>query len=171
MTNAISALGNAWANCWPMLLIGGSSNQALNHMGISRPPHSGAGTPLHEMGGSGRAVELIPRYIATAVRHAIAGRPGPVYLDLPGDIIASRIEESQLEYPPRVEAPTTPQVDPSVVKKALEALRSAHNPSPSLGKGPPGHAPRSRCGASLRRRRCLFWHRLWVGVWCRTIIP
>ena len=33
MTNAISALGNAWANCWPMLLIGGSSNQALNHMG------------------------------------------------------------------------------------------------------------------------------------------
>src|SRR5216684_448816 len=30
---AISAFGNAWANCWPMLLIGGSSNQAFNHMG------------------------------------------------------------------------------------------------------------------------------------------
>ena len=69
------------------------------------------------------------------MRHAIAGRPGPVYLDLPGDIIASRIEESQLEYPPRVEAPTTPQVDASVVKKALAALRSAHNPLAIIGKG------------------------------------
>src|SRR5919108_1829839 len=136
MTNAISALGNAWANCWPMLLIGGSSNQALNHMGdFQAAPQVELARPFTKGVGQAERIELIPRYIATAVRHAISGRPGPVYLDLPGDIIASRIEESQLEYPPRVEAPTTPQVDSSVVKKALAALRSAHNPLAIIGKG------------------------------------
>ena len=136
MTNAISALGNAWANCWPMLLIGGSSNQALNHMGdFQAAPQVELARPFAKWVGQAERVALIPRYIATAVRHAISGRPGPVYLDLPGDIIASRIEESQLEYPPRVEAPPTPQVDPSVVKKALAALRSAHNPLAIIGKG------------------------------------
>ena len=91
--------------------------------------------PFSKWVGQAERIELIPRYIATAVRHAISGRPGPVYLDLPGDIIASRIDEEKLDYPPRVEAPSTPQVDPAVVKKALAALRSAHNPLAIIGNG------------------------------------
>jgi 2-hydroxyacyl-CoA lyase 1 len=85
--------------------------------------------------GQAERIELIPRYIAMAVHTAISGRPGPVYLDLPGDIIASRIEEDTLEYPPRVEAPPTPQVDPALVTNALDALRSARNPLAIIGKG------------------------------------
>src|SRR6266516_4361469 len=136
MTNAISALGNAWANCWPMLLIGGSSNQALNHMGdFQAAPQVELARPFAKWVGQAERIALIPRYIATAVRHAISGRPGPVYLDLPGDIIMSRIDEEKIEYPPRVEAPTTPQVDPAVAKKALAALRSARNPLAIIGKG------------------------------------
>src|SRR5919202_2640025 len=120
MTNAISALGNAWANCCPMLLIGGSSNQALNHMGyFQAAPQVELARPFAKWVGQAERIEPIPRYLATAVRHAIAGRPGPVYLDLPGDIIASRIDEEKLDYPPRVEAPTALQVDPAAVKKAL----------------------------------------------------
>jgi 2-hydroxyacyl-CoA lyase 1 len=136
MTNAISALGNAWANCWPMLLIGGSSNQALNHMGdFQAAPQVALARPFCKWVGQAERIELIPRYIATAVRMAISGRPGPVYLDLPGDIIASRIEEDKLEYPPRVEAPPAPQVDTALVTKALAALRSAQNPLAIIGKG------------------------------------
>src|SRR5499427_2136178 len=112
MTNAISALGNAWANCWPMLLIGGPSNQALNHMGdFQAAPQVELARPFAKWVGQAERIELIPRYIATAVRHAISGRPGPVYLDLPGDIIMSRIDEEKIEYPPRVEAPATLQAD------------------------------------------------------------
>src|SRR5918996_5063172 len=118
MTNAISALGNAWSNCWPMLLIGGSSNQAFNHMGdFQAAPQVQLAQPFAKWVGQAERIELIPRYIATAIRHAISGRPGPVYLDLPGDIIASRIEESQLDYAPRVEPPVAPQVDPALVQK------------------------------------------------------
>ena len=78
MTNAISALGNAWANCWPMLLIGGSSNQALNHMGdFQAAPQVDLAKPFCKWVGQAESIELIPRYIATAVRHSISGRPGP----------------------------------------------------------------------------------------------
>ena len=136
MTNAISALGNAWANCWPMLLIGGSSNQALNHMGdFQAAPQVDLAKPFCKWVGQAERIELIPRYIATAVRHAISGRPGPVYLDLPGDVIASAVEEDGLAYPARVEAPPAPQVDPASVKAALASLKSARQPLAIIGKG------------------------------------
>ena len=136
MTNAISALGNAWANCWPMLLIGGSSNQALNHMGdFQAAPQVDLAKPFCKWVGQAERIELIPRYIATAVRHSISGRPGPVYLDLPGDVIASSLEEGDLTYPSRVEAPPAPQVDSAAIKAALAALKSARQPLAIIGKG------------------------------------
>ena len=136
MTNAISALGNAWSNCWPMLLIGGSSSQALNHMGdFQAAPQVDLAKPFCKWVGQAERIELIPRYIATAVRHSISGRPGPVYLDLPGDVIASSLEEDDLAYPPRVEAPPAPQVDPAAVKAAVAALKSARQPLAIIGKG------------------------------------
>lgn len=136
MTNAISALGNAWSNCWPMLLIGGSSNQALNHMGdFQAAPQVDLAKPFCKWVGQAERIDLIPRYIATAVRHSISGRPGPVYLDLPGDVIASSLDEDDLAYPPRVEAPPAPQVDPASVKAAVAALKSARQPLAIIGKG------------------------------------
>ena len=136
MTNAISALGNAWANCWPMLLIGGSSNQALNHMGdFQAAPQVDLAKPFCKWVGQAERIDLIPRYVATAVRHSISGRPGPVYLDLPGDVIASSLEEDDLAYPTRVEAPPAPQVDPASIKAALAALKSARQPLAIIGKG------------------------------------
>jgi 2-hydroxyacyl-CoA lyase 1 len=136
MTNAITALGNAWSNCWPMLLIGGSSNQSLNHRGdFQAAPQVELARPFCKWIGQAERIEAIPRYIATAVRASLSGRPGPVYLDLPGDIIASRIEEDKLEFPPRVEPAPAPQVDPALVKKALAALKSASNPLVIVGKG------------------------------------
>ena len=136
MTNAISALGNAWANCWPMLLIGGSSNQALNHMGdFQAAPQVDLAKPFCKWVGQAERIDLIPRYIATAVRHSISGRPGPVYLDLPGDVIASSLDEDDLTYPPRVEAPPAPPVDPVAIKAALASLKSARQPLAIIGKG------------------------------------
>ena len=136
MTNAITAFGNAWSNCWPMLLIGGSSNQLLNHMGdFQAAPQVALAQPFAKWVGQAERIEYIPRYIATAVRTAISGRPGPVYLDLPGDIISATIDEAQIVYPPRVETPPAPTVDESLVKQALAAFRSARNPLAIIGKG------------------------------------
>ena len=136
MTNAITAFGNAWANCWPMLLIGGSSNQLLNHRGdFQAAPQVALAQPFAKWVGQAERIDYIPRYIATAVRAAISGRPGPVYLDLPGDIIAAKIDEDQIVYPPRVEAPPAPTVDASLVQQALAAFGSASQPLAIIGKG------------------------------------
>ena len=148
MTNAITAFGNAWSNCWPMLLIGGSSNQALNHRGdFQDAPQVELARPFAKWVGQCERTEFIPRYIATAVRTAISGRPGPVYLDLPGDIINNSVDEDKVHFVPRVEPPPTPQVADHLIKQALAAFKSARNPLAIIGKG----AAWSRAEEQVRR--------------------
>jgi 2-hydroxyacyl-CoA lyase 1 len=108
----------------------------LNHRGdFQAAPQVALAQPFAKWVGQAERIDYIPRYLATAVRTAISGRPGPVYLDLPGDIISARIDEEKIVYPHRVEAPPAPTVDESLVKQALAAFRSARSPLAIIGKG------------------------------------
>ncbi len=136
MTNAISALGNAEANCWPMLLIGGAANVALSARGdFQDAPQVEAAKPFVKWADQARDTRLIPRLIAQAVRVAINGRPGPVYLDLPGDIIDAKVDESEVQWEQRVPDPARPMVSAENVEAAIEALKTASNPLVIVGKG------------------------------------
>ena len=136
MTNAISALGNAEANCWPMILIGGAANVALSARGdFQDAPQVEAAKPFVKWADQARDARLIPRLIAQAVRVAINGRPGPVYLDLPGDIIDAMVDEDDVMWEERVPEPARPTVAPESVEAAIEALKTASNPLVIVGKG------------------------------------
>ena len=136
MTNAISALGNAEANCWPMLLIGGAANVALSARGdFQDAPQVEAAKPFVKWADQARDTRLIPRLIAQAVRVAINGRPGPVYLDLPGDVIDAKVDESEVQWEQRVPDPARPMVSAENVEAAIEALKTASNPLVIVGKG------------------------------------
>ena len=136
MTNAISALGNAEANCWPMLLIGGAANVALSARGdFQDAPQVEAAKPFVKWADQARDTRLIPRLIAQAVRVAINGRPGPVYLDLPGDVIDAKVDESEVQWEGRVPEPARPMVSAENVEAAIEALKTASNPLVIVGKG------------------------------------
>ena len=137
MTNAISGLANAWSNCWPMVLIGGSSDMGQGGMGaFQEAPQVEAARPFVKYAAKIDRVERIPYFVEQAVRISMYGRPGPVYLDLPGDIIDEKIEEEDaLPQPPRVPDPPRLQTDPEAVKAALGALRSAERPLVIVGKG------------------------------------
>ena len=136
MTNAISALGNAEANCWPMILIGGAANVALSARGdFQDAPQVEAAKPFVKWADQARDVRLIPRLIAQAVRVAINGRPGPVYLDLPGDIIDATVDESEVQWEDAVPEPARPMVSAESVEAAIEALKTAANPLVIVGKG------------------------------------
>ena len=136
MTNAISALGNAEANCWPMLLIGGAANVALSARGdFQDAPQVEAAKPFVKWAQQARDTRLIPRLIAQAVRVAINGRPGPVYLDLPGDVIDAKVDESEVQWEQRVPDPARPMVSAENVEAAIEALKTASNPLVIVGKG------------------------------------
>lgn len=137
MTNAISGLANAWSNCWPMILLGGSSDTSQAGMGaFQEAPQVEAARPFVKYAAKVDKIERIPYYIEQAVRISMYGRPGPVYLDLPGDIIDAKLEEEAApEQPPRVADAPRPVADPAAVQGALETLRQAERPLVIVGKG------------------------------------
>lgn len=98
-TNAISGVANAWANNWPMLLISGSSDlsqtarqafQEIDQLYFVKPYTKYSVRVTN-------AVD-IPYHVHKAVSLSIAGRPGPVYLDMPGDVLMSFVN-TQIEFP------------------------------------------------------------------------
>lgn len=136
MTNAITALGNAEANCWPMILLGGASNLALENRGdFQVAPQVEAARPFVKYSARATDPRTLPVFIATAVREAISGRPGPVYIDLPGDVIDGKVDEDSVQWEPAVADPRRTQAADADVKAALDALKSASNPLVIVGKG------------------------------------
>ena len=136
MTNAITALGNAEANCWPMILIGGSSSTDLMERGdFQEAPQLRAAAPFVKWAGQAQDPRLIPHLVATAVRNAISGRPGAVYLDMPGNIIDGTAEEDAVRWAERVPDPPRGKAADDDLAKALETLKSANNPLVVVGKG------------------------------------
>jgi oxalyl-CoA decarboxylase len=138
--NGLTALANATTNCFPMILISGSSEreivdlqqgdyEEMDQLAIARPLCKAAFRVLH--------VEDIGVGIARAIRAALSGRPGGVYLDLPGKLFAQTMDaaagaKSLIE----VVDPAPRQIPaPEAVKRALELLQSAKKPLIILGKG------------------------------------
>jgi thiamine pyrophosphate-dependent acetolactate synthase large subunit-like protein len=79
----------------------------------------------------------IPELVATAFRQAYGGRPGPVYLDLPGDVLYRRVEENEVAwaepFDPRRRA--RPAGDPDLVREAVDLLARAERPVIISGSG------------------------------------
>lgn len=136
MTNAISGLANAWSNRWPMILLGGASDMSQHGMGaFQEAPQVDAAKPWCKYAAEVDRIDRIPYYVEQAVRTSIYGRPGPVYLDLPGDVITGTIDDVAVAQRPRVPDPPRTLADPSSVEAALASLKSAERPLVILGKG------------------------------------
>ncbi len=137
MTNAISPLANAWSNCWPMILLGGASDMRQTGMGaFQEAPQVEAARPWCKYSARIDRVERVPYFVEQAVRTAMYGRPGPVYLDLPGDIIDGKIDEEAVPpEPPPVADPPRPLADAAAVRHALDVLAQAERPLVIVGKG------------------------------------
>jgi acetolactate synthase-1/2/3 large subunit len=136
VTDAVTGAANAYMDSIPMILIGGRSPladddrlplQAVDQMGILRPITKWARSVTH--------TERIPEYVAAAFRHAVSGRPGPVFLELPIDVLFARVEEENVQFPNdyRPKAPAGPGRD--ALKQALSWLREAKRPSILAGGG------------------------------------
>lgn len=136
MTNALTAFGNAWSNCWPMLLIAGASDLAQAGMGaFQEAPQVDIARPIAKWAQQETVIERLPQTIEAAIRTAMYGRPGPAYLDLPADVILGEVDEEKVSYPPHYPDPPRPMADPAAVQDALAALKSAERPLVIVGKG------------------------------------
>ncbi len=138
--NGLTALANATTNCFPMILISGSSEreivdlqqgdyEEMDQLAIARPLCKAAFRVLH--------AEDIGVGVARAIRAAVSGRPGGVYLDLPAKLFPQAVEaEAGRRSLIKVVDPAPKQIPaPDAVKRALDLLKSAKKPLIILGKG------------------------------------
>ena len=134
--HAFAGLANAKQNCWPMILIGGASPVYQNGMGgFQEERQVELAAPYCKYAHAIEHVHRIPYYVNQAVRHSLFGRPGPVYLDFPDDIINGQCEEEDVAQAATVPEPPRTLADPEAVEAALSALESAERPLVVVGKG------------------------------------
>ncbi|MXY56290.1 MAG: oxalyl-CoA decarboxylase [Gammaproteobacteria bacterium] len=134
--HAFAGLANAKQNCWPMILIGGASPVYQNGMGgFQEERQVELAAPYCKYAHAIEHVHRIPYYVNQAVRHSLYGRPGPVYLDFPDDIIRGECDEDEVIEAAAVPEPPRTQADPDAVEAALSALESAERPLVVVGKG------------------------------------
>ncbi|XP_058460691.1 2-hydroxyacyl-CoA lyase 1 [Malaya genurostris] len=142
LLHVTGGMANAQVNCWPLLVIGGSTFQ--DHEGIGgfqECPQVELSRPYCKYAARPPGVPLIPLHVEKAVRLACYGRPGVAYLDFPGNLLLARVPEDSI--PKQYVHPEPPITfpDPRHVKQAAELLSTAKRPLIIVGKGAAyGHA-------------------------------
>jgi oxalyl-CoA decarboxylase len=138
--NGLNALAHATTNCFPMILISGSSEreivdlqqgdyEEMDQLAVAKPVCKAAFRVLH--------ADDIGIGIARAIRAAVSGRPGGVYLDLPAKLFAQSIDAAtgRKTLIKVVDAAPKQIPAPDAVKRAIDLLKGAKKPLIVLGKG------------------------------------
>lgn len=138
--NGLTALANATTNCFPMILISGSSEreivdlqqgdyEEMDQLAIAKPLCKAAFRVLHAAD--------IGIAVARAIRAAVSGRPGGVYLDLPAKLFSQVMDAGAGRRSlVKVIDPAPAQIPAqAAVKRALDVLKEARRPLIILGKG------------------------------------
>ena len=138
--NGMVALANATTNGFPMIQISGSSEREiidLQQGDYEELDQLNAAKPYAKAAYRINRPEDIGIGVARAIRAAVSGRPGGVYLDLPAKVLAATLDgDSGARSMVRVVDPTPRQLPaPESVKRALEVLAKAERPLIILGKG------------------------------------
>ncbi len=149
--NGLTALANATTNCFPMILISGSSEreivdlqqgdyEEMDQLAIAKPLCKAAFRVLH--------AEDIGIAVARAIRAAVSGRPGGVYLDLPAKLFGQTMDAvAGAKSLVKVIDPAPRQLPaPESVARALDVLKGAKRPLIILGKG----AAYAQCDDDIR---------------------
>src|SRR5438045_5118132 len=138
--NGLTALAHATTNCFPMILISGSSEreivdlqqgdyEEMDQLAVAKPLCKAAFRVLHAAD--------IGIGLARAIRAAVSGRPGGVYLDLPAKLFGQVMDaEKGRKLLVKVIDPAPAQLPaPAAIKRVLDVLKSAKRPLIILGKG------------------------------------
>src|SRR5215831_17360232 len=138
--NGLTALAHATTNCFPMILVSGSSEreivdlqqgdyEEMDQLAIAKPLCKAAYRILH--------AQDIGIGLARAIRAALSGRPGGVYLDLPAKLFPQTLDAETARHSLiKVVDPAPRQIPaPEAVKRALDVLKGAKRPLIILGKG------------------------------------
>lgn len=138
VTNLITGIANAYIDCVPVVAVGGSSPfKAYGRQVFQEIDQLGMMKPCTKWAERVYSLARIPEMVNVAFQKAMAGKPGPVYLDFPGDILYEKIDESEIDWSisgrsiPRAR----PHAAPELISGTVEALSKAKKPVIITGGG------------------------------------
>jgi len=129
LTNAVTGVVDAYSSHIPMLVIGGRSPRKENDLGALQDIDQMAiMRPITKTAFLCNDTHRIPEYIGVAFRNALSDRPGPVYLEIPVDILGTKVEEDSVTFPHPSRTEYRPSGDPVAIDEAAKLLAGAKKP-------------------------------------------
>ena len=127
VTDAVTGVANAYQARSPMILLGGAAPLKTKGMGaLQEMPQVEMFRTFTKAAFTIERTEDIPERMAEAYRAALSGRPGPVFIELPFDVLFNAVDSPQ-QMPDRVIIePVAPPVD--AVQAMFDLLRAAERP-------------------------------------------
>src|SRR6266704_96975 len=120
VTDAVTGIANAYSARSPVLLIGGAAPLGLRGLGALQEMEQVALLrPITKGSWSVAETRQIPEVLTTAIRTALSGRPGPVFVEIPVDLLMTTVEDRMAPIPTAYthRRPTAPD-DASVLELA-----------------------------------------------------
>ncbi|XP_072184463.1 2-hydroxyacyl-CoA lyase 1 isoform X1 [Excalfactoria chinensis] len=146
--HTLGGMANATINCWPLIVIGGSSDRNQETMGAFQEfPQVEAARLYNKLSVRPSSLEAIPAVIEKAVRTSIYGRPGSCYIDIPGDFVNLQVNKSSVKYVECCPPPPVSTAEHSAVSEAAAIIAHAKQPLLIIGKG----AAYSRAENNIRK--------------------
>ncbi|MBN1660279.1 MAG: SDR family NAD(P)-dependent oxidoreductase [Anaerolineae bacterium] len=136
LVNAVPGIEVAYEAQVPMIVINAQGSlegrdlgvmQAIDQLRLLRPITKWQRTCFE--------LKRLPEYTATALRYATTGRPGPVFLDFPLELLHATMDEDEVTWPANYRPAARPLGDPEQVRAALDILRTAKKPLVVAGSG------------------------------------
>ncbi len=134
-TDGVTGIANAWRANSPILVFGGQgplvnlrkgSLQEMDHISVMRP--------ITKWAEACYATDRIGEYVEEAIRYALAGNPGPSYLEIPMDVLSGPVNLETASCPAPL-APPRLRPERALVKQAAEMVRDAKMPMVMCGTG------------------------------------
>jgi 2-hydroxyacyl-CoA lyase 1 len=136
LLHVTAGMANAQVNCWPLIVVGGASFE--DHEGIGafqECPQVELSKPYCKYAARPPNAYLIPTHVEKAVRYATYGRPGACYLDMPGNILQSRVDSEKVVKTYNHPEPPLAFPNPKDILETVEAISNAKRPLVIIGKG------------------------------------
>ncbi len=146
VTDTVTGVATAFYGNSPMLVIGGRHmiRQELKG-GLQEMDHTRMFHSITRWAATAWQVDRLAEYVATAARHAFAGRGGPVFLDIPMDVQFDMVEETAARFPRDYRANTTNGADQQTLDLIVAELAGSEKVLIFAGAGArPGEANRLR---------------------------
>lgn len=135
LTNAATGIATAWLDQSPTIALAlGAPRPRVDKGNLQDIDQLSFVRPITKWARRVPEAKRIPEYLAAAARHALAGPPGPVFLELPADILGEEIDESAVAYD-AWPARQAPAADVALIERAAALVARAERPILVAGSG------------------------------------